>query len=289
MKVIDLTQGMKPTEDIRPFLFPGGEVHFKMNPQHDEDFVINTRLNSSDSIILLCQVVEALKDKGARHIEVFIPYMPYQQADRDFSNGDVVEPFALKTFTNILNNLPVNRYTIFDAHSDVAPALLKNSRVIDNSEFISDVIRDLQADGANNLTLLSPDAGAYKKIGKLAAKIGFKGDVAAANKYRSISEGTIESLELSKQDFNGADILIVDDIAMGGRTFVGLAEKLKEKNAGKIHLAVSHGVFNHGLKELNQHFDRIFTTNSRTNHLDDGDFSFAYDKEIYKLTVFHVI
>lgn len=44
--------------------------------------------------------------------------------------------------------------------------------------------------------------------------------------------------------------LIVDDICDGGGTFIGLAEELKRKNAGKIYLAVSHGIFSKGIDKL---------------------------------------
>lgn len=290
MYKIDLTKGVAQTEQYKAFKFPGGEVHFKLNAHlieaSEDDYSITARINSSDDLILLCLAVETLKKEGAHYIEVFLPYMPYQQADRKFSD---FESFSLKTITNILNSLPVDKYFVFDAHSDVTGALLDNVTVIDNSEYIKFVVNDLNDKGANNLTLLSPDAGAYKKIGKLADKIGFTGDVAAANKYRSLSTGTIESLELSKTDFEGADVLIVDDICMGGRTFIGLAEKLREKNVGKLYLAVSHGIFNNGLKELNSHFDGLYTTDSRINHLEDNDFTFLNDNQLYKLTVFSVV
>lgn len=263
MKVINLTQGIKETEQYKAFKFPGGEVHFKMEYPTAKKYRINTRINTSDDLLLLCELVEGLKDKDVEYIEVFLPYMPYQQADRDFSDEkeNRFEPFALKTIANILNNLPVDRYVVFDAHSDVTAALLKRVKVIDNSVFISKIIENIK--NPHNLTLLSPDAGAYKKIGKLAAKIDFKGDIAAANKYRSISTGNLESLELSKQNFEGADILIVDDIAMGGRTFIGLAEKLRERNVGKLYLAVSHLISEYPNPELFKAFDRVFTTNSR--------------------------
>jgi ribose-phosphate pyrophosphokinase len=47
----------------------------------------------------------------------------------------------------------------------------------------------------------------------------------------------------------------------GGGTFIGLAKELKNKNAGKLYLAVSHGIFSKGFEEL-KCFERIFTTDS---------------------------
>lgn len=261
MGVLNLRQGLTDNKEYKGFKFPGGEIHFKLT--RPEVLYVSTKIRiistitNSDELMLLILAIDTIRKDGYdKQIEVFIPYFPYQQADRNFSKG---ESFSLKSITTILNSLDVNKYIVFDAHSDVTPALLKNCEVVDNSEYIKFVLSDI----GSNVTLLSPDAGAYKKIGKLADKIGFQGEVAAANKYRSISTGNIESLELSKQDFEGADILIVDDICMGGRTFIGLAEELKKRNAGKLYLAVSHGIFNNGLEILNQYFEQVYSTNSR--------------------------
>lgn len=269
MITLNLTQGLTDNDQYKAFKFPGGEIHlkFKSTPEwQDAEFKIITRLNTSDDIIFLILAVDTLKkDWSDNKLSVYIPYMPYQQADRDFSVG---ECFSLATIVNLLCAIPVDFYTIYDPHSDVSAGFFrmanKNIKVIDNSEYIKSVVASLSP----NLTLLSPDAGAYKKIYKLADKIQFKGEVASANKSRSISTGNIDSLELSKEDFEGKDILIVDDICVGGRTFVELAKKLRERNVGNLYLAISHGIFSNGFIELAKYFQGVFTTNSRRDSYD---------------------
>ena len=64
------------------------------------------------------------------------------------------------------------------------------------------------------------------------------------------------------EDLKGCDCLIVDDICDGGGTFIGLANELKNKNAGKLYLAVSHGIFSRGFDDLEKCFTKIFTTDS---------------------------
>lgn len=260
---IKLVNGITDNAQYKAFKFPGGEIHLKFKQDFSEterDFLIDTRLNSSDDIMLLIIAIDVLKkDWQDKKIHVYIPYMPYQQADRDFSAG---ECFSLRTITTLLNSMPVESYKVYDPHSDVTPALLKNCRVVDNSSYIKTVVESLDP----NLVLLSPDAGAYKKIYKLAEKIKFSGEVASANKSRSISTGNIDSIELSRQDFEGRNVLIVDDICIGGRTFIELAKKLNERNVGNLYLAVSHGIFSNGLNELSKYFNKVFTTNSRMSH-----------------------
>jgi len=271
--ILDLTKGVTETTAYKAWKFPGGEIHFKFSDEFirwlnsHRSLEIQTRINTSDDFLFLLLVIDTLKKDYQNHtIDVFIPYMLYQQADRDFSVG---ECFSLRTVTKILNAIGVNSYTIYDPHSDVTPALLQNCKVIDNSDYIKWVLEQLPSLGKYsngfNVVMLSPDAGAYKKIYKLANKIQFKGEVASANKSRSISTGNIDSLELSKHDFEGKDVLIVDDICIGGRTFIELAKKLKERNVGDLYLAISHGIFSNGYDELSLYYKKVFTTNSRKN------------------------
>ncbi len=133
---LDLTKGLGDFEHYKAWKFPGGELDFILKAPWGKcnKVQINTRIDSSDDLILLCLAVDVLrKDCNIENLNVFIPYMPYQQADRNFGKG---ESFALKSICNVLNSLPVDKYTIFDPHSDVSPALLKNCITIDNSEFI---------------------------------------------------------------------------------------------------------------------------------------------------------
>ena len=289
MAILDLRKGITRNEEYDAFIFPGGEVHFKLHKPTvlyvSNGIRIISRVNSANDLMFLILVVETIRKDGyTGKLEVVLPYMPYQQADRDFSVG---ECFSLQTVCKMLNTLDVDRFFIFDPHSDVSPALLHKTTVVDNSSYVKDILTYLSKNDKGDtieerLVIISPDAGAYKKIGKLCSKLGWEGELVAANKYRSISTGNIESLELSKQDFNGKDVLIIDDICIGGRTFIELAKKLREKNAGKIYLAVSHGVFSNGFRDLNQYFEEIFCTDSFFN-IEDPNFLLIHEKSCHKV------
>lgn len=265
---LSLLEGLGDHSKYKAWKFPGGELHFilKEPGMLGHEVMVDCRINNSDDLILLCLAVETIRNvKHVQKVHVGIPYMPYQQADKKFSPA---ECFSLKSITNILNSLPVNEYLVFDPHSDVTAALLKNCEVMDNSEFIAEVLKWIPEE----IALLSPDAGAYKKIFKTASKVDFKGEIETANKSRSISSGEIDSIELSKADFKGKSILIVDDICVGGRTFVELAKKLKERNTGNLYLAVSHGIFSNGFEELAKYFKNVYTTNSRADNYPSESF-----------------
>jgi ribose-phosphate pyrophosphokinase len=240
---------------FQSFTFSGGEPHIKIVPDFDPNrkVTITHRLNSFNDLGLLCVTVDALRRMDVKIIELFIPYFPAARQDRVMIPG---EPLSVKVYADIINAMQLNKVYVFDAHSEVTPALLNNSTVIPNYTFIKEVINRIGSD----VKLISPDGGALKKIYKVSEFLGGV-EVVECSKSRDVKTGKLSGFKVYNDDLEGMDCLIVDDICDGGGTFVGLAEELKKKNAGKLYLAVSHGIFNKGFEVLNC-FDGIFTTNS---------------------------
>jgi phosphoribosylpyrophosphate synthetase len=74
----------------------------------------------------------------------------------------------------------------------------------------------------------------------------------------------LSSKIIDRQDFEGKDILIVDDICVYGGTFKNLAKMLRKRNCGRLYLTVSHmTVQNLGEDPVTNYFDKVFTTNSK--------------------------
>jgi len=240
---------------FQSFTFSGGEPHIKINPDfdHNQKVTITHRLNSFNDLGLLCITVDALRRMDVKIIDLFIPYFPAARQDRVMIKG---ESLSVKVYADIINTLQLNKVYVFDAHSEVTPALVNNCEVIPNHTFIQQVLKVI----GENVKLISPDGGALKKIYKVSEFLGGI-EVVECSKSRDVKTGRLSGFKVYEDDLNGIDCLIVDDICDGGGTFVGLAEELKKKNAGKLYLAVSHGIFNKGFEVLDC-FDGIFTTNS---------------------------
>ncbi|TPD71837.1 ribose-phosphate diphosphokinase [Flavobacterium microcysteis] len=241
---------------FQSFTFSGGEPHIKINPDFDvsETVTITHRINSFNDFGLLLLAIDALKRMEVKLINVFIPYFPAARQDRVMISG---EPLSVKVYADILNSLKLNKVTVFDAHSEVTPALLDNCEVISNHTFIAEVLKKI----GKEVKLISPDGGALKKIYKVSEYLGGV-EVVECSKSRDVKTGKLSGFKVYNDDLEGIDCLIVDDICDGGGTFVGLAEELKKKNAGKLYLAVSHGIFNKGFDVFQKDFEKIFTTNS---------------------------
>lgn len=258
--ILNLDPAFKPFNDqkeieFKSFTFSGGEPHIKINPDFDvnQEITITQRLNSFNDLGLLCLTVDALRRMDVKVINLFIPYFPAARQDRVMIKG---EPLSVKVYADIINAMQLQKVFVFDAHSEVTPALVNNCEVIPNHTFIQTVIKKI----GNDAKLISPDGGALKKIYKVSEFLGGV-DVVECSKSRDVKTGRLSGFKVYEDDLQGVNCLIVDDICDGGGTFVGLAEELKNKNAGKLYLAVSHGIFNKGFEVLDC-FEKIFTTNS---------------------------
>lgn len=238
------------------FTFSGGEPHFKLLDRVPQNtpIIITHRVRSFNDMGLLLLAVDALQRAGAKQLELVLPYFPAARQDRVMVAG---EPLSVKVYADLINSLHLDKVTIFDAHSEVAIALLNNCQAINNHAFIEAVLEQI-----GQVQLIAPDGGALKKIYKLAAHLEGAYPVVECSKSRDVRTGQLSGFKVFAEDLQGADCLIVDDICDGGGTFMGLATALKEKNAGQLYLGVSHGIFSKGLEQLAQHFQQIFTTNS---------------------------
>ena len=271
MKTINL---FASNEEIFIKRFAGGECHVKVliPIQENEPIRINTRINSSDDMMNLCLLVDALRNMFVSYIEVFIPYIPYARQDRVMVLG---EPLSIRVFANILNSLQLNKVFVFDAHSDVSVALINNCINIPNYDMVKHFIDSLQL---KEYVLVSPDLGAYKKVDKLASKLNYQNEIATGIKIRDLVTGQITKSDVNTANLQGKACIIVDDICDGGRTFIELAPALKAKGAGELYFIASHGIFSYNaldrLKEAG--FKAVGSSNSVSN-LEGNEFYKPYD------------
>lgn len=250
--------------NFESFTFSGGEPHIKILTDLSDvkQVTITTRIKSFNDMGLLLIATDALRRIGVKTLDLMLPYMPAARQDRVMVAG---ESLSVKVYADIINGLHFNSVTVFDPHSEVTPALINNCKVISNHSFIKTVVEAINTE----LTLISPDGGALKKIYKVSEFLGGL-PVVECSKQRNVSNGKLEGFKVYETNLQGRDCLIVDDICDGGGTFIGLAKVLEQHNAGKLYLAVSHGIFSKGVEELKKYFTTIYTTNSFKDVKDEG-------------------
>lgn len=272
MKILDLTNQEKIGDlNLRYKIsrFPDGQQSIDLEFTHFNDEVtINSRLNDfKDLEVILCATA-VLRNLGIKTIHLYVPYFLGARSDRKFSEGGI--NYLKDVICPIINSQDFESVTIVDAHSDVLEACIKNYKKIDNIKLVKFALTDI--DNTNSakekLYLVSPDAGALKKIYNVAEHFGID-QIVIANKHRDIKTGKITHTEVPglNQEPGSKNFVIIDDICDGGRTFLEIAKTIRKEREDsvfndKIYLVVTHGIFSAGFSELKNWIDGIYCTNS---------------------------
>ena len=247
--------------------FPGGERSVKLT---DTGTIIGFRpiqilmnFQRSDDLIDMMLAVNALRHMYGPNvaIELTVPYFPFSRQDRVMTDG---ESFGLQVAIDMIKMCNFVGVTTWDIHSDVAGAMFPAGvfHNVTQDELWNSHIKDLALN--EHSVIISPDAGALKKIYKVAKETGLT--VVEAKKVRDVATGQIMKTEIDSSQLAGVDTaIIVDDIIDGGKTFLELAKVIRGNGfTGKLILCATHGIFSKGLAAFTD-FDGIYTQNNINN------------------------
>jgi ribose-phosphate pyrophosphokinase len=244
--------------------FPDGQQTVDIESYVDGlNVTIYSRMNSFRDIELIISANQALREMGVGSVSLYVPYFLGARSDRKFQQGGI--NYLKNVICPIINTQKFDCVLVLDPHSDVLEACLNNFEKINNHTIVKYALTDIdnKNDAHNRICLVSPDAGAYKKIFDVAKEFGID-NIVTATKVRDLKTGKILRTEVPTPDMhNDIKYVIVDDICDGGRTFTEIAKAIKAvRPTAKIYLIVTHGIFSAGFEELNAQFEKIFSTNS---------------------------
>lgn len=246
--------------------FPDGQqtVDLLEAPYIGETVQLISRLNSFKDLELIICATQAIRNfQHNKEISLKVPYFVGARSDRKFVEGGV--NYLKQVICPIINSMNFKSVIVLDPHSDVLEACLNNFDKTNNFGLVKFALTNIDnRDGARDrICLVSPDAGAYKKIFDVAKEFKIE-NIITANKVRDMKTGNILRTEIPVLDqHNDLTYVIIDDICDGGRTFVELAKVIKEgRPTAKVYLVVTHGIFSAGFKVLNEYIDGTFCTNS---------------------------
>lgn len=242
--------------------FSGGERHIQLESlpaQPELPINIRASILNSDDLMDLLLVNSALEENYGKPVSINleIPYLPYSRQDRVCAEG---QAFSLKVFANLIDTLSVNSLVTWDCHSQTGLDVT-NAKNISPSEIIL-ASKELTTLLQNKSTVLvCPDKGAIARCEKIKQDLDVN-KIVYCEKVREPSTGTITHTNVLSEDLSGFNAVITDDICDGGYTFIKIAEQLREKNAEKIILYVTHGIFSKGIEVFDELIDEIYTTTS---------------------------
>lgn len=255
---------------------------------------IMSHLNSFEDLELIIVANKALREiDGVYIVRLYTPYFLGARSDRKFVEGSV--NYIKEVIAPIINAQNFDKVIVIDPHSDVLEGCINRFQKLDNVELVQFALDHIYGPAPfvqsfDKFAFVSPDGGSLKKVYHVVESLKYTAnDVIIASKHRDLVSGKIVSTNVTiLPEQLGLDLIILDDICDGGRTFNELAKALRAAGAtGRIYLVITHGIFSAGFLELNANFDGIFCTNSVVD-MHDNQFSLANDNKLHKLQQLNV-
>lgn len=217
----------------------------------------------------LKRIIAAVGGK-ARRITVIMPFLYEGRQHRRSSRESLDCALALQE----LVQMGVSSIITFDAHDprvQNAIPLTSLETVAPNYQFIKALLHnvpDIHFD-SDHMMLISPDEGGMSRAVYFANVLGLDmGMFYKRRDYTRIVNGRnpIVAHEFLGSNIEGKDVLIVDDMISSGESILDVAKELKSRNAGRIFVAATFGLFTNGFDKLDEAYEkgyiyRVLTTN----------------------------
>lgn len=245
--------------------FPDGTYNLKapvLNSTDTREIIFEWFYDGEDEVSALIYLKKYYDADNFEHLKTTLKmyYVPNARMDRVKHENEV---FTLKYFAELISWLDFDNVSIFDPHSNVAPALLRHCTSLSSAPLIGSILRDEQID-----ILIFPDEGAHKRYNMDEQYVSFYGKKIRNWETREITGYRLDTDTDKNLDYiSNKTVLIIDDIIATGGTIYNTIQELKKYNVGKVIIYCSHcenQVLTGKLRPLldSGEIDKIYTTGS---------------------------
>lgn len=233
--------------------FPDGEIYISLDKLSSEKVVVlhSGSPKPNDGIVELELVLELLKERKIKEIELFITYFPYGKQDLVFKEGEInIAETLIKRWVNIYG---VKKIFVVDGHFMGRDWV--NKYPVENISCV-DMLKNRALDQYPNIFFVAPDSGS-------ARRNNLQGFVKKRKNSYEIEISCDKDLEKSIQ---GRVVGVIDDMIETGGTMVGVSQKCTELGAQKVIAIATHGVLETGVEKIKSNYDELFLTNTIKNN-----------------------
>lgn len=241
------SRALEPVEGREALVFHG---------LHGDD-----RHSANDKLCRLLFFCAALKDAGARRVQVVAPYLCYARKDRRTKFQD---PIITRYVARLIESCGVDRLTTLEVHNIAAfdNAFRVPTHNVEAAALFAEHFAPLL--GETEVVAVSPDAGGAKRAEQfrqeLEARIGRPVGSAFMEKYRS---NDLISGSLLVGEVRGKAAILVDDLISTGGTLLRAGQACQAAGATRLFAAAAHGLFTGGTELLDSPvFERIVICDS---------------------------
>ena len=231
---------------------------------------IENHMSPDDHYQDLKRIIGAVQGKANR-ISVIMPFLYESRQHRRTAR----ESLDCAAMLQELFALGIDNFITFDAHDPRVQNAIPNKgfeNVACTYQFIKRLVRstpDIRLD-SDHLVVISPDEGGTSRAVTFANYLNVNvGMFYKRRDYTKIVNGTnpIVAHEYLGNDLDGKDVLIVDDMISSGGSMLEVARELKKRNANRVYVAATFGLFTNGLEKFDKAYEEGIITKVLTTNL----------------------
>ena len=222
----------------------------------------------------LKRIISAATGK-AKRINVVMPFLYEGRQHKRTKRESLDCSLALQE----LVDMGVSNIITFDAHDprvQNAIPLKGFDSFMATYQFLKalvDTVPDFRIDN-DHLMVISPDEGAMERAVYFSNILGVDmGMFYKRRDYSTIINGKnpIVAHEFLGDSVNGKDVIIVDDMISSGESMLDVAKQLKERNAKRVFVCTTFGLFTDGFRKFDEYYEKGYITKVVTTNLNYRD------------------
>jgi ribose-phosphate pyrophosphokinase len=193
-------------------------------------------VNVNDALMELLVMIDAAVGASAHRVIAVTPWYGYSRQDKKSAPR---EPITARLVAKMLETAGIDRLVTMDLHAGQMQGFF--SKTVDHmtampilSQYVSD-----QLGPADDLVIISPDAGRVKLTRKFAQKVG--APYALLEKERPAQQ--VAEIGYVIGEVAGKRAVIVDDIIDTGGTLAAAAQTVLDEGAREVYAVATHGIF----------------------------------------------
>jgi ribose-phosphate pyrophosphokinase len=225
------------------------EVQLQANCRERDVFLIQPLVPPvQEHLVELLLMLDAARGASAARTTVVLPHYAYARSDKKDAPRISI---GGRLVADLMVAAGASRVLAMTLHSPQVHGFF--SVPVDHLHALRELAAHFSQYDLSNTVVVSPDLGNAKEAAHFARILGLP--VAAGAKQRFADDKVQISTVIG--EVTGRDVIILDDEIAKGSTVIELLDKLRERGAGSIRVACTHGLFSAGALERLQEFDDV--------------------------------
>jgi len=218
--------------------FSDGEINVEIleNIRGKECFLVQpTCPPTSENLMELLVMVDAIKRASSARITAVIPYFGFARQDRRPRSSRV--PITAKLVAKLIETAGVDRVLTLDLHADQIQGFFDIA--VDNVYASPILLGDVWRQKFENMVVVSPDVGGVVRARALAKRLGDADLVIIDKRRQQANQSEVMNII---GECEGMNCIMMDDMVDTAGTLCHAAAALKENGAASVHAYITHAV-----------------------------------------------